>query len=96
MTKDMALKSKLAVYEAAAEDGGRALSDIAKALKESPHDRDVLYNAALVYELTNRRDQALLMLDSANKAGYPAEEIRKEPELARLRADPRFARLSLQ
>jgi serine/threonine-protein kinase len=93
---DTTLRSRLAVYQAQAQHGDRAMAEIAQALKESPRDMDVQYRAALVYELTGQRDKALRELKTVMNAGYLSEVIRKEPDLAKLRADPRFAHLSQQ
>jgi serine/threonine protein kinase/tetratricopeptide (TPR) repeat protein len=93
---DTLLRSRLAFYEAQAQHSDRALTEIAVALRETPLDRNVLHRAAVVYELTGRREMAFLMLEKAVKAGFSPEVIRKEPELAQLRADPRFAHLQLQ
>ena len=75
---------------------GRALSEIGRALKDDPRSLRVMYQAAIVYEIAGDRDRALGFIGSAVKNGFPVEDIRKEQELAQLRADPRFARLITQ
>jgi len=93
--KDATLRSRLAVYEALAQRSDRALVEIVQALNLAPGNMKVLYDSALVYELTGRREQAIRALAAAIKAGYPLEVIRKEPELARLQADSRFTSLAV-
>jgi eukaryotic-like serine/threonine-protein kinase len=61
----------------------------AAALDQGPQ---TLYRVGEGYELLHRRDDALLWICKAIKAGYSMEYIRRNPELAELRADPRFAR----
>jgi serine/threonine protein kinase/tetratricopeptide (TPR) repeat protein len=91
--KEAALRSRMAVYQALAQHGDRAALEIAHALKQAPANMTVLYDSALVYELTGRREQAIQSLMAAIKAGYSMEVIRKEPELARMQADSRLASL---
>ena len=53
-------------------------------------DGAVCFRALLVYEIAGRREQALSALEAALAAGYPLNEIRRDPELAKLRKDPRY------
>ncbi len=70
-----------------------AEAHIGKARQLTPANRNVLWNAALVYELAGERDHALEALKAAIRAGQPLEEVRREPALKNLRKDPRYARL---
>jgi serine/threonine-protein kinase len=47
----------------------------------------------LVYELTGDRNEALAALTGAIHGGQPLDEVRGEPALAKLRADPRYQKL---
>jgi hypothetical protein len=47
----------------------------------------------LVYELAGERDRALDALRAAVPSGQPLDEVRGEPALKNLRADPRFQSL---
>ena len=67
----------------------RALS--ARALKLAPDDGSVLNVAAGIDETSGRREAALEKLARSLAAGYPRWEIERNPSLAALRADPRFA-----
>ena len=51
------------------------------------------WEAALIYELSGDRDRALSSLEAAIQGGQPLDEVRGEPALARLRADPRYQQL---
>ncbi len=57
---------------------------------------DYLYKAALSYELVGERQQALANLERALESGYSLVEIRADPYLAELRADPAFHRILMK
>jgi tetratricopeptide (TPR) repeat protein len=61
-----------------------------RALATAPDDRDVLFAATETYELAGNRRKALGYLARAAKLGYSRREIMRDPELRRLREDPRF------
>ena len=82
----------IGLYNAHLGRKAEATASIAQALSLSPKDSDVLFTAALVYEIIGDRSEALSALDEALKAGYSLEEIEKEPELRILRSDPRYQR----
>jgi tetratricopeptide (TPR) repeat protein/predicted Ser/Thr protein kinase len=90
---DADLLSTLADYYAKLPDRAKALAEIAQARRLAPMNPNVLFKAALVYEVAGRRDQAVSALDLALQAGYSIEEVRRDPELADLRKDPQYARL---
>ncbi len=87
------LRSSLAGYYAKLPDHAEALAEIARARRLAPMNPQVLFKAALVYEIAGRREQALGALDLALQSGYSMDEARQEPELAALRKDPRYQRL---
>ena len=94
LTPDNAvLLSKLAVYWAKLGDPQKALAELDKARALAPADPYVHFKSALVYELTGKRLPALEALAAAKKGGYSIEEIRREPELMKLRKDPRYIAL---
>jgi tetratricopeptide (TPR) repeat protein len=91
--KDADVLSRAALYQARLGNRAEADAQIRKARQSAAGNRDVLWNAALVYELDGQRDLALQSLKSAIKAGQPVEEVRREPALANLRQDSRYARV---
>jgi serine/threonine protein kinase/Flp pilus assembly protein TadD len=91
--KDADVLSRVALYQARLGNKTEAEVHIRKARQLTPSNRDVLWNAALVYELAGQRDHALEALKAAIQAGQPLEEVRHEPALANLRKDPRYPRL---
>jgi serine/threonine protein kinase/Flp pilus assembly protein TadD len=90
---DPHLLSDAAVYRAKLGERGRALDEIAQALRYGQGNRTISFHAALVYELTGERERALAALGDAIRGGYSLEEINREPEFANLRRDPRYQRL---
>ena len=88
--KDPTTLSYVALYHAHLSQPKEAQADIQQALEVAPKDSDVLFTAAIVYELTGRRDQSLKAVADAVKAGYSVDEIDKEPELRALHTDPRY------
>jgi serine/threonine protein kinase len=86
----MELRTNLALYLAKTGNKDAALKELKPV--EDAHDSNPsdLYNTALVYELCGKRDQALAELVAALKAGQDLNDIKNEPELVSLRADPRY------
>ena len=91
--QDAGLRSSLAGYYAKLQDQAKALAEIAQARRLAPMNPEVLFRAALVDEITGRRDQALGALHLALQSGYSIQEARQEPELKELRKDPRYKQL---
>jgi eukaryotic-like serine/threonine-protein kinase len=87
---DSDLQASEAVYLAKfgdREGAVRQLNILAKLPKLTASAR---FNAAVAHEILGHRDSALRSLEAAIKLGYSSREVRNEPELAALRADPRF------
>lgn len=82
--------SGIALYDAHLGHKEDAEKYIGKALSLSPHDSDVLFTSALVYEIIGDRKRALRAVEQAAKSGYSIEEIEHEPELRALRSDPGY------
>ncbi len=82
-----------AVCLAKTGDHKTALREIKTALDIDSSDVYLWGKATTVYELSGRREEALRALRRALGDKYPARELANEPELARLRTDPRCAAL---
>jgi serine/threonine-protein kinase len=85
-----ALLANVAVYSAKMGDRGRALDAIGRAMRFAHGNSKISFQAAIVYELTGARDRALAALGDATRGGYSPDEIAREPELAKLRQDPKY------
>ena len=90
---DSHLHSNLAYYHAVLGNNKKALSEILKARELAPNDVWVLIDCVKAFELINQRDKALECLDVYIQSGGPMEEVYKEPDLSKLRTDPRFQQL---
>lgn len=85
----------LALYQAKTGQVAEAAQDMDKALRTAPDDQTILFNAAIVSELTGSRARALSYLGRAVSGGYSLNEITEEPELAKLRQDPQYRSIVL-
>ena len=63
---------------------------LAQAAALGPDTPEVLYEVAVGYEALGHREEALQWLASARAGGYPVGAIERNPQLAGLRADPRY------
>jgi len=91
--EDATLRSRLAVYSAKNGDIPGALDDLSRLDLSSTKDPGVLFRAAIVFELANRRDRALSTLKRSISVGYSMHEIENEPEFATLRSDDRYRKM---
>jgi tetratricopeptide (TPR) repeat protein len=92
-SSDAETLSVVALYEAKLGDKSTALENIQKARGLAPGSRKVQWEASLIYELAGQRDRAFQALQAAIHEGQPLDEVRGEPALANLRADPRYQQL---
>ena len=88
--EDRDARTYLALYLAKIGDKKSALAEIGRIDKAAQTDAEVLFRLAVVHELCGERDHALSALAGSLKAGYGVGEIKNEPELIALRADPRY------
>jgi len=91
--KDHVVHASLARYYVFSGDPARALQAIGEARSLAPLDLPVAFNAAVVFEQTGRRDQALEALAMAIKGGYSPTDVARNPDIKNLRTDSRFAAL---
>jgi Flp pilus assembly protein TadD len=86
--------SSVGLYRAKIGEMRAALSLSEKALATTQNDSSALFNSAIVNEIAGRREDALRYLSMAIESNYSLSEIEVEPELRRLRADPRYRGLA--
>ncbi len=89
--KDEYLLADVGGYYAALGNDKQSLPLLAQAAALAPDNPEVLYQVAVGYEMLHRRDDALRWLAKGRSSGYPSETIARNPLLAALRADPRYA-----
>jgi tetratricopeptide (TPR) repeat protein len=90
---DVTLHSRLALYLAKRGDREAALTELAQLEAMNSKDARTHYRMLVAYEVLGARDKALAALGLALREGFPGEEVRMDPELLDLRADPRYHRL---
>lgn len=90
MPDDTTMNSRMALYQAYAEEKQKALITVRHALNLAPQVADVQFRAALTLELIGNRSEALVALIAACKLGYPLNLIESAPDLLTLRRDARY------
>jgi tetratricopeptide (TPR) repeat protein len=88
--RDAYLLADVGGYYAALGMEKESLPLLAQAAALAPDTPQVLYQVAIGYEALHRREKALRWLARAKAGGYPSELIVRNPQLAALRADPRY------
>jgi serine/threonine-protein kinase len=71
-------------------DQRTATSELSKAVEQAPHDPDVLFRAALVYNQLGDQRQALVWLQKAVAASFSRTTVRDTPDFDHLKSDPAF------
>ncbi len=92
--KDGTRRKSLARYYALVGDKENALKEIEAARQFMPENTTLEETAMQVYELCGNRDLALEALGRFLKLGGSAKLVEGTPDLAGLRADPRYASLT--
>jgi tetratricopeptide (TPR) repeat protein/TolB-like protein len=72
---------------------GEALAEMSSTLERASTNMTVVFASALVHELTGNRAAALRALETAARGGHSVAEIRRHPDLTRLREDPRYLKI---
>ena len=92
--EDVRARILLATTYASLRDESGAIEHLRIALALRPKDSNILYNAACVYGLFEKKNEALAMLKKAREAGYAnLDWVSRDPDLACLHGDPEFERL---
>jgi len=87
---DSYLLADVGMYYAFLKMEKESLPLLAQAAALGPDTPEVLYQVAVGYEALGRREDAVQSLASAHAGGYPVDAIERNPQLAGLRADPRY------
>jgi tetratricopeptide (TPR) repeat protein/class 3 adenylate cyclase len=88
--RDADLHASAATYLQGLGERARAVAEVEQARALAPAALDYLFLAGLVYEAAGRRGDALGALEEAARKGYAPLEIKRHPQLAALRQDPRY------
>jgi serine/threonine protein kinase/Flp pilus assembly protein TadD len=88
---DATLLAQLGSYYATIGNADESLPLLRQAAALEPDNPQVLYRAAEGYELLHQRDEALYWIGKALGKKYSLEAVKRNPEMAALIADKRFA-----
>ena len=91
--EDAELRAILAGFRAKSNQAAAALDELENFKKLPNKSGRASYEAAIAYEVTGHRDEALQWLEAAVRSGFSTQEIKTEQELASLRTDIRYQRL---
>ena len=90
---DPDVRTRLALYLAKQGESEPARQELERWRRLTQKTAASHFRALVAYEIVGDRDRALASLDAALKAGYAAIEVQNEPELIKLRTDPRYHRI---
>jgi len=88
--RDPILLAQLAGYYAFVRQADRCLALSREAVALAPEDPDVLFLAGDADEILHRRGDAVPLIAKSIALGFHANQLQHSPELAALRADPKF------
>jgi serine/threonine-protein kinase len=86
--KNATALAALATFLAKSANAAEAVARADQAVQLAPTDIEILFDAALGYELSGKRQQAIDALARAVQGGYSRNNIAKDVDLKNLRADP--------
>ncbi len=92
--RDEYLLADVGSYYAAVGKGKESAPLLAQAAALAPDIPEVLCQVAVGYEALDQRDEALRWLAKCSAAGYSSDAIARNPQLAALRADPRYSSIA--
>jgi serine/threonine protein kinase/Flp pilus assembly protein TadD len=87
---DSFLLAELGSYYAYIGDADRSLPLLRQAVTLAPEDPSVLFSAGDGYEILHRRSEAIPLIAQSIALGFHANQLERSPDLAALRADPKF------
>jgi eukaryotic-like serine/threonine-protein kinase len=89
-SKDARARAFAAQYYAMLGDQRTATTEVLQAVEQDPHDPDVLFRAALVYNQFGDSRQALDWLQRAVAENFPRTTVRDTPDFDHFKSDPAF------
>ena len=94
--RDAARMGRIAQYYAKKGDKVHAADFIRRARAIDPNDATLMYTEAVVNWLAGNQDVALSNVKDALNKGYSPQDLRNDPELAKLQTLPQFAEIAKQ
>ncbi|MDJ0762001.1 MAG: protein kinase [Myxococcota bacterium] len=84
------LISRKAICLAKIENHSQALKILKRIKSKSIQNPQIHYRMSVVFEISGKRELALKSLEQAVRNGYSIEDVRVDPELEKLRQDPKY------
>jgi serine/threonine-protein kinase len=84
------LLADLGDYYASMGQSSRSLPLLRQAVTLAPDNPEVLFRVGESYEILHNREGAIDLIAESLALGYHADQLQRSPELASLRADPKF------
>jgi len=92
--EDVRARILLAANHAFFQNEADAMRELQKAVALRPNDANILYNAACVYGILQKKAEAMTLLKRATAAGLSKWDwVARDPDLACLQDDPEFHQL---
>jgi len=91
--KDAERQADIASCYASLGDKQNAVAHLARSLELGHGDKDLLFNAAVVYNDLGETGEALEWLQKSFTAGYSPSIVRDSPEFDNLRSNPQFQQI---
>ena len=92
--EDVRARILLAANHAFFQNEADAMRELQKAVALRPNDANILYNAACVYGILQKKAEAITLLKRATAAGLSKWDwVARDPDLACLQDDPEFHQL---
>lgn len=93
-SRDANRMGQIAEYYAKKGDDAHALTFVRRARAIDPKDVTLMYVQAVVDTIGGRQQDALRNLEDALRKGYSLQDVRNDPELAKVQALPEFAKFA--
>ena len=87
---NVGILASLGSYYAAIGEAKKSVPLLRQAIALDPDSATTAYLVGETYETLHQRDEALRWIGIALRKGYSREQVKRNPELAQLRKDPRF------
>ena len=94
--RDSGLMGRISLYYAKKGDSAHAQQFIRRARGIDPNDSTLMYNEGVIDWIANKPQDALAAVKDALSKGYSLQDLRNDPELAKLEAMPEFAEIVKQ
>ena len=88
--EDVRRRARLAMYLALRGDRAESLAELRKLQNLDGKDESDWHAEAVAYEVTGQRVQALTAIENAVRGGFRDRDLKDDPDLRELRADPRY------